>query len=75
MEKDADVVEAVTVTLLEERVAALERELAELKRVVGQAAPDGGRWWETTFGRFRDDPTFEEAVRLGREWRERQPKC
>lgn len=28
--------------------------------------------WETIFGMFADSEGFEEAVRLGREWREAQ---
>ena len=64
---------------LAERVEALEREVAELKRVmsvgrasIGEPGPDD---WKLTFGRFKDDPTYEEAERLGRAYRRRQPKC
>ena len=29
-------------------------------------------WWEQISGVFKDCPEFEEAARLGREWRESQ---
>jgi hypothetical protein len=56
---------------LEQRVACLERELIDLKKFVqgGTAEKD----WRTTFGMSRDDPGFEEMVRLGREIREQSP--
>jgi hypothetical protein len=58
----------MTVAELEQRLVAVERELAELKHRV--AHPEPSKAWMTTFGAFRDDPLFDEAVRLGREWRE-----
>ncbi len=60
---------------LEERVAVLEAELRRLQAQVmrqtdavsGRTAPD----FLTRFsGIFGDDPTFAEATRLGRAWRE-----
>ena len=67
---------------LSKRVEALEAEVEELKRLLEQQRPQspGGEQpfkhnWEKTFGIFKDDPTHEEAVRLGRAWRLRQPKC
>lgn len=65
---------------LASRVAALEAEIAELKQKL-QASADAAassrpvKDWRRTVGRFKDDPTFDEAVRLGRAWRRRQPKC
>jgi len=53
---------------LEQRLVAVERELAELKHRVKEPQPS--KAWLATFGAFRDDPLFDEAVRLGREWRE-----
>ena len=56
---------------LEERVAALETEVKQLKQ---QHEPDtlsdDVPWWKKIVGVFQDDTAFEEAVRLGREWRE-----
>lgn len=55
---------------IETRFAVIEREMLALKwemlRMAGvQVLPGIG-----PVGRFADDPTFEEAVRLGREGRE-----
>jgi hypothetical protein len=55
---------------LEDRVTALEREVARLKARVegtGQTTED---WLDKMWGSFANDPAFEEAMRLGREWRE-----
>ena len=65
---------------LKARVAELEAEVADLKRRLEQlmARPVDQPFkhdWEKTFGIFKDDPTHEEAVRLGQAWRRRQPKC
>ncbi len=65
---------------LSKRVAALEAEVAELRMLAQQsrettAAQPFKHNWEKTFGIFKDDPTHEEAVRLGQAWRRRQPKC
>lgn len=65
---------------LAKRVAELEAEVAQLKQLVDslKAAPGVGPGlndWQKTVGRFKDDPTHEEAVRLGKEWRDSQPKC
>ena len=55
---------------LEKRVEELEKKLAELSGKPGPAVRKKDPW--RTFGIFKDDPDFEEAVRLGREYRERQ---
>jgi hypothetical protein len=55
---------------LEERLATLEQEMAQLKHVLadqGEKRPKP--WWEKIAGSFADDPDFDEAERLGREWR------
>ena len=55
---------------LEQRVAALEAEVARLKeKPEGDAKPDQP-WWEKIAGTFADDHIYAEAMRLGREWRE-----
>ena len=36
------------------------------------AAPTGNPWLDQVFGSFADSEGFEEAVRLGREYRESQ---
>jgi hypothetical protein len=53
---------------LEHRVTTLERELSDLKSHLtptGRAAP----WWDRIAGTFSDDPAFEEAMELGRQYR------
>lgn len=56
-------------TKIEERLAALEREVAELKRQLPLTEPIVQPWWEITAGTFADDPAFEEAMELGRQYR------
>jgi hypothetical protein len=54
---------------LEKRVAALEEELAVLRRKIeatGAAIP----WWERIAGTFAHDPVYAEAMKLGRKYRE-----
>jgi len=55
---------------LEKRVEELERKVAELSGKPGPAVRKKDPW--RTYGAFRDDPDFEEAMRLGREYREQQ---
>ena len=58
---------------LEERLAAVEKDLARLNKLTEQANKP---WWEEIVGTFTNDPIYEEAMRLGREWREAQrPKA
>ena len=56
---------------LEDRVAALEAEVARLKTSV-ETIPTVP-WWEKIAGTFADDPLYDEAMRLGREYRQSQP--
>jgi hypothetical protein len=55
---------------LEERVAALEAEVARLKQTQSEAAESEKPWWEQIRGRFKNDPAYQEAMRYGREYRE-----
>jgi hypothetical protein len=66
----------MTKKTLESRLAVLEKKLAEMEQQLQSLAgkkdhpnPQGA-WWVTTAGRFKDDPVFDEIVRLGREYRE-----
>jgi hypothetical protein len=71
---------------IERRVEVLERrQRAVVADEKSEATPLNGQkfawknpnnaWLDGLYGRFKDDPDFEDAVRLGREYRERQPKC
>lgn len=50
---------------MEKRLSALEQEVERLK-----AQLDTRPWWEKVAGSFANDPMFDEAMRLGREYRE-----
>ena len=55
---------------IEHRVAALEAEVARLKKKLEKAIPAQGDWLDEIYGAFENDPIYEEAMRLGREYRE-----
>jgi hypothetical protein len=55
---------------LKERVAALEAEVARLKIQVEHQSNTSKPWTEKISGIFAGDPAFEEAMRLGRRYRE-----
>lgn len=52
---------------IESRLAKIERELAILKTKV---PPDKSNWIVNITGTFKDDPDFDEIVRLGKEMRD-----
>jgi hypothetical protein len=60
----------MAVPQIEQRVAVLEVEVARLKEQLEKAVPSRGDWLNDIYGAFADDPHFEEAMRLGREYRE-----
>jgi hypothetical protein len=58
---------------LEERVALLEAEVARLKRQHSDGSTEPASpqpWWEQNLGQFKDSEEYDEAMRLGREYRE-----
>jgi hypothetical protein len=55
---------------LEKRVTQLEKKVAELSALPIRS--NRKKDWRRTIGVFRNDPDFDEAVRLGREYREKQ---
>ena len=58
---------------LEVRLTMVEDELAQIKRQLAAGKPQSGPvGWEKIFGSFADSEGFDEAVRLGREYREAQ---
>ena len=56
---------------IEKRIAVLEAEVALLKSK-SQKNGDNKPWYEKIAGKFADDPIYDEAMRLGREYRESQ---
>jgi hypothetical protein len=54
-----------------ERIARLEEQVARLtKQERGTRPGEETAWWRKIVGVFQDDPEFEAAMRLGREYRE-----
>ena len=54
---------------LEQRVAALEAEVIRLKSKI-EAMQTTTPWWEQIAGTFQNDLMYEEAMRLGRHYRQ-----
>ena len=54
---------------VEERLAAMEVAIVELQRQLA-VDPRPENWLEKISGGFKDDPVFEEMLRLGREYRQ-----
>lgn len=59
-------------TELEIRLDTLQRLLEERLPATPQSGAKEKRGWEAIVGTFANDPYYEEAMRLGREWRESQ---
>ena len=60
-------------TEIENRIAVLEAEVALLKSKAEKKVDTNEiPWWKQIIGTFADDPAHEEAMRLGREYRESQ---
>ncbi|MGG6267848.1 hypothetical protein ACQ4M3_14650 [Leptolyngbya sp. AN03gr2] len=53
---------------IEARLITLETEVAHLKAQIQN--PEQTPWWESILGSFEDDPEYDEAMRLGREYQE-----
>ncbi len=56
---------------IESRLARIERELAILK---ARTSRDKSNWIADITGASKDDPDFDEIVRLGKELREAEPR-
>lgn len=59
---------------IEIRVSALENEIAVLKQKLAKFEKTPFAWWQKISGTFADDADYEEAMRLGREYRLEQNK-
>jgi hypothetical protein len=57
-----------TLEVLEQRLAAVERAVAELRAQKLATGPSGD-WLERFNGAFKDEPAFDEVIALGREFR------
>ena len=57
---------------LEKRVEVLEAEVARLKAKVEVNAAGEKPWWEQMWGAFAGDAAFQQAMELGRKYRESQ---
>ncbi len=56
-------------TELENRIAVLEKEVAFLKQKVEKDEKPKEAWWKNIPNVFNNNPAYEEAMRLGREYR------
>lgn len=53
----------MTTTQLEKRLAAVEADIARLKK----SAASKNQWWNQIAGAFADNPRFDQAMRLARQ--------
>jgi hypothetical protein len=63
----------MSTTDLEKRLTALEREVAELRARIIIPPSSPNHWIEKIAGKYsspEDQAAFDEAMRIGREWRE-----
>ena len=54
---------------VEQRLETVEKDLAALKCEVSSLKPNGN-WIDAIRGSFKDDPEFDEVLRLGKEIRD-----
>lgn len=57
---------------LEQRLALLEDEVAELKRRLAASRVTPKSWLDEMSGSMKEFPEFKEVLRLGAEWRSAQ---
>ena len=57
---------------IEQRMKALEEEVAQIKARLERKGKTTVDWLDKIWGSFANDPIYDEAMRLGREYREAQ---
>jgi hypothetical protein len=57
---------------LKQRVEMLEAEVARLKAKIADGPATNKPWWDQIWGAFAGDTAFQEAMRLGRQYRQAQ---
>ncbi|ETW95253.1 MAG: hypothetical protein ETSY1_31360 [Candidatus Entotheonella factor] len=63
--------EALQIDIIAQRLATVEKEVAQLKKFVYPSVADESTpWYLKHAGKFENDPDFDEIVQLGREIRE-----
>jgi hypothetical protein len=62
--------ESMALSEIELRVAALEAEMVRVKKRLEEGPVEPGDWLSEIYGAFANDSHFEEAMRLGRKYRE-----
>jgi hypothetical protein len=55
---------------IEERLSDLEKRVHKIEDKFGNASNADPPWWRKIAGRFKNNPEFDEAMRLGKEYRE-----
>ena len=61
----------MAVEKIEKRMAQLEQEVAALRKKLDDLA-GSGPWWERIAGSFRNDRIYQQAMRLGKQYRREQ---
>jgi len=56
-------------TEIEKRVSVLESEISTMKEKLDKLEKSPANWWQKISGSFADDADYEEAMRLGRQYR------
>jgi hypothetical protein len=59
-------------TVIEKRLDKLESEISEIKLILADKTNSSTPWWEEIIGTFADDPAFEEAIEIGKKYRQSQ---
>ncbi len=54
---------------LENRISVLEKEVAVLKQKIEKEKKPKEAWWNNIPNVFNNNPAYDEAMRLGREYR------